>query len=157
MAYEMVGLLRMLIDRDGSDLHLAVGNPPTGRVHGGLVHFGNAPLTPEDSERLMKSIASVDNQQELQEVGGSDFGFAFEDIARFRVSIFKQRGNIGLVLRIIPNRIATMEDALAKRLHLRQARSPRHPDEGLPRGDSGRQQVGDEAGAKRPLEAGIYR
>ncbi len=110
MAYEMVSLLRMLIDREGSDLHLAVDNPPCGRVHGSIIHFGNLPLTPEDTERLMKSIASVDNQQELQEVGGSDFGFAFEDIARFRVSIFKQRGHVGLVLRIIPRKISTMEE-----------------------------------------------
>ncbi len=106
----MVSLLRMLIDREGSDLHLAVDNPPAGRVHGHLVHFGEAPLTAEDTERLMKSIASVDNQQELQEVGGTDFGFAFEDIARFRVSVFKQRGNVGMVLRIIPRRIASMEE-----------------------------------------------
>lgn len=110
MAYEMVSLLRMLIDREGSDLHLAVHNPPVGRVHGGLQYFGDDPLTPDDTERLMKSIASVDNQQELQEVGGSDFGFAFEDIARFRVSIFKQKGHVGLVLRLIPNRIMTFEE-----------------------------------------------
>ena len=110
MAYEMVSLLRMLLDREGSDLHLAVDNPPCGRVHGSLVHFGNSPLTSEDTERLMKSIASVDNQQEIQEVGGTDFGFAFEDIARFRVSVFKQRGNIGLVLRTIPRRISSMEE-----------------------------------------------
>lgn len=110
MAYEMVSLLRMLIDRDGSDLHLAQGNPPVGRVHGRLQFFGENPLTAEDTERLMKSIASVDNQQELQEVGGSDFGFAFEDVARFRVSIFKQRGYVGLVLRLIPNKIMTFEE-----------------------------------------------
>ena len=110
MAYEMVSLLRMLIDREGSDLHLAVDNPPCARVHGNIIHFGIANLTPEDTERLMKSIASVDNQQELQEVGGSDFGFAFEDIARFRVSVFKQRGYIGLVLRQIPRKISTMEE-----------------------------------------------
>lgn len=110
MAYEMVSLLRMLIDRDGSDLHLAVDNPPVGRVHGRLQFFGEEPLTPEDTERLMKSIASVDNQQELQEVGGSDFGFAFEDVARFRVSIFKQKGYVGLVLRLIPRKILTFEE-----------------------------------------------
>ena len=110
MAYEMVSLLRMLIDRDGSDLHLAVDNPPVGRVHGRMQYFGENPLSGEDTERLMKSIASVDNQQELQEVGGSDFGFAFEDVARFRVSIFKQRGNVGLVLRLIPRRILTFEE-----------------------------------------------
>ena len=110
MAYEMVSLLRMLIDRDGSDLHLAVDNPPVGRVHGHLQFFGDNPLTAEDTERLMKSIASVDNQQELQEVGGADFGFAFEDVARFRVSIFKQRGYVGLVLRLIPRKIMTFEE-----------------------------------------------
>jgi twitching motility protein PilT len=110
MAYEMVSLLRMLVDRDGSDLHLSVGNPPVGRVHGHLQYFGEEPLGAEDSERLMKSIASVDNQQELQEVGGSDFGFAFEDVARFRVSIFKQKGYVGLVLRLIPNNIMTFEE-----------------------------------------------
>ncbi len=107
--YDMVSLLKMLIDRDGSDLHLAVGSPPVGRVHGHLTFFGERALTPDDTERLMKSIASVDNQQEIQEVGGSDFGFAFEDVARFRVSIFKQKGNVGLVLRLIPNKILTFE------------------------------------------------
>jgi twitching motility protein PilT len=110
MAYDMVNLLRMLVDRDGSDLHLAVDNPPVGRIHGRLTFFGDDILTAEDTERLMKSIASVDNQQELQEVGGSDFGFAFEDVARFRTSIFKQRGNVGIVLRLIPKNIMTFEE-----------------------------------------------
>ena len=110
MAYEMVSLLRMLIDREGSDLHLAVDNPPVGRVHGHLQYFGDDIMTADDTERLMKSIASVDNQQELQEVGGADFGFAFEDVARFRVSLFKQRGNVGLVLRLIPRKIMTFEE-----------------------------------------------
>ncbi len=110
MAYDMVSLLRMLVDRDGSDLHITVDAPPIGRVHGHLQFFGENPCTSEDTERLMKSIASVDNQQELQEVGGADFGFAFEDVARFRVSIFKQRGNVGLVLRLIPRKIMTFEE-----------------------------------------------
>ena len=52
----------------------------------------------------MKQITPERNQQELQEVGGTDFGFAFGDQARFRVSIFKQRGNVGMVLRQIPNK-----------------------------------------------------
>ena len=110
MAYEMVSLLRMLIDREGSDLHLEVDNPPVGRVHGRLQYFGDNTLTAEDTERLMKSIASVDNQQELQEVGGTDFGFAFEDVARFRVAVFKQRGYVGAVLRLIPRKIMTFEE-----------------------------------------------
>ena len=57
----------------------------------------------------MKSITPERCQQELQEVGGADFGFAFGDLARFRVSIFKQKGNVGMVLRQIPNKLLTLE------------------------------------------------
>ncbi len=57
----------------------------------------------------MKSITPERCQQELQEVGGTDFGFAFGEMARFRVAIFKQRGNVGLVLRRIPNEFLTFE------------------------------------------------
>jgi twitching motility protein PilT len=57
----------------------------------------------------MKQIAPERSQQQLQEEGGADFGFAFGDQARFRVSIFKQRGFVGMVLRIIPNKFMTVE------------------------------------------------
>ena len=57
------------------------------------------PLTHEHTEALMKSITSNENQQRIQEVGGVDFGFAFEKIARFRVSVYKQKGHYGLTLR----------------------------------------------------------
>ena len=57
----------------------------------------------------MKSITPERNQQELQEVGGTDFGFAFGDKARFRVAVFKQRGLISMVLRRIPNEFLTFE------------------------------------------------
>jgi twitching motility protein PilT len=57
----------------------------------------------------MKSITPERNQQELQEKGGTDFGFAFGDKARFRVAVFKQRGQIGMVLRRVPNEFLTFE------------------------------------------------
>lgn len=57
----------------------------------------------------MKSITPERNQQELQERGGTDFGFAFGDKARFRVAVFKQRGMIGMVLRRVPNEFLTFE------------------------------------------------
>jgi len=58
----------------------------------------------------MKSITPERNQQELQEEGGTDFGFAFGDKARFRVAIFKQKGNVTVVLRLIPTKIMTFEE-----------------------------------------------
>lgn len=98
-------LLQTVINRGASDLHIAVGQPPALRVDGRLVRLQTKVLEAEDTTSLMKSITPERCQQELQEVGGSDFGFAFGDQARFRVSIFKQRGNVGMVLRQIPNRL----------------------------------------------------
>ena len=66
-------------------------------------------LEPDDCVALMKSISPERCQRELQEVGSSDFGFAYGEKARFRVSIFKQRGNIAMVLRQIPNDMMSPE------------------------------------------------
>jgi twitching motility protein PilT len=66
-------------------------------------------LEPEDTSALMKSITPERCQQELQEVGGADFGFAFGTQARFRVSIFKQKGNVAMVLRQIPMHVMSFK------------------------------------------------
>jgi len=106
----MSDLLQLVVDEGASDLHLAVGVPPVLRIHGQLAPLDAEPLKPEDTERLMKSITSDDHQQKLREQGGSDFGFGFGNVARFRVSIFKQKGHIGLVLRQIPSKLMTLEE-----------------------------------------------
>jgi twitching motility protein PilT len=102
-------LLQTVVTQGASDLHIAVGQPPVLRLHGRMRKLETKVLTGDDTVSLMKSIAPERCQQELQEVGGSDFGFAFGTAARFRVSIFKQKGNIGMVLRQIPTSMLTME------------------------------------------------
>ena len=102
-------LLQTVVTRKASDLHITVGQPPCLRIDGRLVRLETKVLEPEDTTALMKSISPERCQQELQEVGGSDFGFAFGDMARFRVSIFKQRGSVAMVLRQIPNKLLDME------------------------------------------------
>ena len=103
-------LLQTVVNQKASDLHLAVGRPPCLRLNGRLVPLKTKVLGPEDTLSLMKSITSDRCQQELQERGSTDFGFAFGESARFRVSAFRQRGVVGLVLRLIPNRIFTFEE-----------------------------------------------
>jgi twitching motility protein PilT len=98
-------LLQTVVNRGASDLHIAVGQPPVVRIDGHLIRLETKVLDAEDTTALMKSIAPDRCQQELQEVGGSDFGFAFGDMGRFRVSIFKQKGCVGIVLRLIPARL----------------------------------------------------
>ena len=109
MAIEMADLLQLVIDEKASDLHLPVGSPPVLRIHGNLTPLETDPLVPEDTERLMKSITSESHQQQLREHGSVDLGFAFGEQGRFRVSCFRQKGSIGLVLRCIPNKLLTLE------------------------------------------------
>ena len=102
-------MLETVVRERASDLHITTGQPPVLRLGGHLVRLETKTLTPEDTVGLMKSICPERNQQELQEVGGTDFGFAFGDKARFRVAVFKQRGHIGMVLRRIPNEFLSFE------------------------------------------------
>ncbi|QDU53042.1 type IV pilus twitching motility protein PilT [Gimesia panareensis] len=102
-------LLETVVKEKVSDLHITTGQPPVVRVGGRMVRLETKSLEPDDTVALMKSITPERNQQELQEVGGTDFGFAFGEQARFRVSVFKQRGHIGMVLRRIPNEFLTFE------------------------------------------------
>ena len=102
-------MLETVVRERASDLHISTGQPPVLRMSGHLVRLETKTLTPEDTVGLMKSITPERNQQELQEVGGTDFGFAFGDKARFRVAVFKQRGHIGMVLRRIPNEFLSFE------------------------------------------------
>ncbi len=102
-------LLETVVKEGVSDLHITTEQPPVVRSGGRMIRLETKTLTPEDTVSLMKSITPERNQQELQEVGGTDFGFAFGDKARFRVAVFKQRGQIGMVLRRIPNEFLTFE------------------------------------------------
>jgi twitching motility protein PilT len=105
----MEKLLATVIQLKASDLHIAVGQPPVVRHHSRLRRLETKVLDNDDTTALMKSITPDRCQQELQEVGGSDFAIEYVDGYRFRVAIFKQRGAIGMVLRRIPSQFLTFE------------------------------------------------
>jgi twitching motility protein PilT len=109
MSYSMSDLLQLTVTEGASDLHLRVETAPVIRLHGVLHRVDGPPLKPEDTEELMRSITSEDHIQHVRERGGADFGFAFGDMARFRVSVFKEKGNFGMVLRQIPSKLLTLE------------------------------------------------
>ena len=102
-------LLNACIKQGASDIHITVGQPPVFRLHGRMRKLETKVLESDDTVALMKSITPDRCQRELQEMGTADFGFAFGDAARFRVSVFKQRSNIAMVLRQIPNDKLTPE------------------------------------------------
>jgi len=110
MAYAMNDLLDLMVDQRASDLHLQVGQPPTLRLSGSMTPIEGPALTPADTEQLMLSITPDAHQQSAKLNGGADFGFAFGDKARFRVSVLKAKGSYGMVLRQIPNKMFSLRD-----------------------------------------------
>jgi twitching motility protein PilT len=118
-------LLQACVTQGASDLHIVVGRPPVLRIDGSLRSLETKVLEPDDTVALMKSITPDKNQQELQEEGGTDYGFAFGDQARFRVSVFRQKGHLSMVLRRIPTNIMTFEEIGLPKICAALCRRPR--------------------------------
>jgi len=107
---EINKLLDLVVRHNASDLHLTVGKPPVLRLHGRLESAELEILKPADTENYVKAITPEEHLQRVQQFGGTDFGFSFGKVARFRVSVFKQRGFYGLVLRMLPVKLLTFEE-----------------------------------------------
>jgi twitching motility protein PilT len=110
MSYDMNDLLDLMVDQGGSDLHLQVGQPPTLRVSGSMLPIDGPPLTATDTEKLMLSITPDGHVSNVKLNGGADFGFAFGERARFRVSVLRAKSNYGMVLRQIPYKMFGLRD-----------------------------------------------
>lgn len=102
MNYEINELLELMVDQTASDLHIQVGQAPTLRIGGSMAPVEGPKLSAKDTEGLMKSITSEKFQNQLNTNGGADFGYSFQNKARFRVSILRAKGACGMVLRQIP-------------------------------------------------------
>ena len=110
MSVPIEKILELAIKQNCSDIHLVVGKPPTVRRNGRLRPLNTPVVTPEDTVQAMKAITPDRHQEELEEKGGADFGFTFQNETRFRVSIYHDRGHVSLALRQLPNRFFSFED-----------------------------------------------
>jgi twitching motility protein PilT len=104
-------LLRIAVDRKASDLHLKVGNHPYLRIDGELRPLTEFPrVSPEDMLNMAFSMMSNRQKQRFKETADLDMAYGLAGLGRFRVNVFQQRGNVGLVLRVVPTRIRTIEE-----------------------------------------------
>jgi twitching motility protein PilT len=104
-------LLRVAVERKASDLHLKVGNHPFLRVDGRLIPITEyAKITPEDMLNMAFSMMSNRQKQKFKETAELDMAYGVAGLGRFRVNVFQQRGNVGLVLRVVPTKIRTIEE-----------------------------------------------
>jgi twitching motility protein PilT len=112
----LVTLLQATVNSGASDLHITVGRPPTARRDGTLVSFENVKvLDPEDTERMVMSLLSDIQAEELDKMYQVDFSFGVPGLGRFRANAYHQRQTLALALRVIPFRVRSLEELGAPR------------------------------------------
>src|SRR3712207_6052456 len=103
MALDIQELLRYVVDKKASDLHMKAGGPPYVRVNGHLSKSEFDPLTAADCERAAMELMTDDQATRFKLGGEVDFAYAVGGLGRFRVNVFRQRGSVGIaVRRILP-------------------------------------------------------
>src|SRR5438128_1069920 len=103
-------LLKQMIEKGASDLHLVVGRPPLFRLRGDLVDASPDVLTPERAREVISEILTAEQQKQVQENLDLDFAYDLPDgEARFRANVLWQYRGMGAVLRIIPTKLMTVE------------------------------------------------
>src|SRR6185369_14574223 len=108
---ELNKLLSIVLERDASDLHLMVGEPPIIRVDSQLIRLDNYQVLSNDTINDLLNVLLVPAQKELFEKQMTvDFSYAFKDNVRFRVNAYRQKGVLGVALRVIPNHIKTLDE-----------------------------------------------
>ena len=104
-------LLKTMVDMQGSDLHIATQTPPQVRVHGHLQRLPLPDLTPAETKNLVYSVLTDSQKKRFEETKELDFSFGIKAIgARFRCNVFNQRGAVGAVYRLIPEKIRTFQE-----------------------------------------------
>jgi twitching motility protein PilT len=103
-------LLRDLVKKEASDLHLKAGQPPIMRIHGDLVRSEWPAMNEEQVEALLFQLLTEERRKHLVKERELDLSYFVEGAARFRVNMFWQRHKVGAVFRVIPYKIRTIDD-----------------------------------------------
>src|SRR2546421_903538 len=103
-------LLKTLVENEGSDLHIATNTPPQIRVHGHLRRLEMPDLQPADTKQLIYSVLTDAQKKRFEESNELDFSFGIRGLARFRCNVFSQRGAVGAVYRVIPEKIRSLQE-----------------------------------------------
>ncbi|MFM1847898.1 MAG: Twitching mobility protein PilT [Pseudomonadota bacterium] len=107
---DIAQLLQFAHQHDASDLHISAGEPPMVRVHGDMKRIKVAPLTPEDTVKMVYDVMGDTQRKVFEERSELDFSMQLGELARFRVNVFRQNRGVGAVFRQIPTTILTLEE-----------------------------------------------
>jgi len=107
---DLIKLLKLAVERGCSDVFLKVDSPPAVRLHGQVLKVESDPLTSEDMREILEMILNENQMANFEKRHELDLAFAIPDVARFRTNIYQQRGTIGIVFRVIPFEIKSIEE-----------------------------------------------
>src|SRR5687767_15339860 len=103
-------LLQKVVEVNGSDLHITTKTPPQIRIHGHLERLDLPELNPADTKQLTYSVLTDSQKKRFEETLELDYSFGIEGLARFRCNMFHQRGSVGAVYRLIPEKIRSFAE-----------------------------------------------
>jgi twitching motility protein PilT len=106
---DITELMILCRERDASDLHLAVGNPPVLRIHGKLVRLDYAPLTATAIHEMLYDVLTDDHKARFEDSHDLDLSLELQNIGRFRVNMFMERLGEAAAFRLIPSQIKSLE------------------------------------------------
>jgi twitching motility protein PilT len=110
MSANLHQLLKAMVEKDASDLHITVGSPPQIRVDGLLTPLKVPPLTAQDCRQLCYSVLTDAQRKTFEETNELDASFGVKSLSRFRANIFMQRGAVSGVFRQIPFKVKTFDE-----------------------------------------------
>ena len=122
---DMESLLREAVARHASDLHVTVGVPPLIRINGALIKLDLPALGVDDTAQLFEEIVAEDRRVQFNQNGEIDFSYTVFGLSRFRVNAFRQRGSIAIAIRIIPERVPSLQELKLPDIVRELARKPR--------------------------------
>ena len=106
----VVDLLKLLQEKDGSDLFITVGAPPMFKIHGDMTPVGSKPMSREQCEEIVSAVMNEKQRGEFRETKECNFALSLSGVGRFRMNAYVQRGSPGLVARVITTEIPKLED-----------------------------------------------
>lgn len=105
----IIGLLKTAHEKGVSDIHITVNSPPMYRIHGELIPATNEKLTPNNTLEMAKELLDNEQYHQFIEQGDLDFSYGIPEVSRYRINVYRQKGNVSLTIRLIPSKIPEME------------------------------------------------
>jgi twitching motility protein PilT len=102
--------LNIVVRQGGSDLHFGEGQPPKIRTHGDVMPIRDEPISHDEATRLLSEVCGPQNWEIFQQHGDLDFAYQMDEHSRFRTNYFKQSNGYAAAFRLIPTKIATLEE-----------------------------------------------